>query len=426
LSDPAHALAHLDERLAFESLLARFSSTFIALPADHIDSQMGHGLRQVLDFLQADHGGLWQFTDDGALLMTHTYVAPGLQPESRDDPGAALPWYAEQVQAGRLLRFSRLPDDLPAEAAEERECCLRSGVRSLLTLPLKVGDAVLGAVNLAFFRRHCDWPEETVQSLRLLADIFANALMRKRAEEAAAQLRERLARVSRVTAMGELAASIAHEVNQPLCAIATNSQAVQRMLSAGGFDLAELLDALQDVNRDALRASAVLARVRDFLRQAPSPRAPLDVNELVREVAALLRTDLSRRGVAATLELAEGLPLVPGDRVQLQQVLLNLMANAAEAMARVHRPERRLGVRTSSSACGIAVEVCDAGTGLTPAAAARAFDAFFTTKPGGLGMGLAICKSIVQAHGGRIEARPNAGAGTTFQFTLPLPAGVEL
>src|SRR5262249_10684550 len=172
--------------------------------------------------------------------------------------------------------------------------------------------------------------------------------------------------------------------------------------------------------REGQRAAAVIARIRAFLQHAPAERSPVNVNDLVREVAALTRAEMVRKGITVRLELAGGLPRVSADRVQLQQVILNLMANGADAMAGTPREARELVLRSASAEAGsVSVAVRDSGVGLDPATAERLFDTFFTTKPGGMGMGLAICKSIVAAHGGRIWATANPDRGATFQFTLP-------
>ena len=220
--------------------------------------------------------------------------------------------------------------------------------------------------------------------------------------------------------MGELAASIAHEVNQPLCAIVSNAQAARHLLAAESLDLDEAREAVQDIAKDGQRASEVIARIRGFLQKAPPEHAPVDVNDLIREVCAVMRHDMSRRGVAIKLELADDLPSVLGRRIPLQQVILNLMANGADAMSSGARALRLLVIRSSADAAGtLTVTVRDAGVGIERADADRIFDAFFTTKPAGMGMGLAICKSIITGHGGAITALPNAEGGTTFQFTLP-------
>jgi signal transduction histidine kinase len=411
----------LEERLSFEGLLARLSTTFIRAPADEVDRQVEQALEQLVGFLRVHRSSLAQFSEDGReLVVTHSFTSQGHPPYPRVNIADTMPWYTAQVRRGEVLRFGRLPDELPPEAVAERDYCIQTGFRSHLIIPFKVGEEVLGGLAFGSFREEREWPDHVVLSLKLVAEVLANALARKRAEEKGRRLRDELARAARVALMGELAASIAHEVNQPLCAIVANAQAVQRMLHSGACDLDEARAALSDVTQDSLRASEVLARVRGFLKKAPETRAPVAVNEVVREVAALMRRELAHRGVAVRLELAEGLPAVLSDRVQLQQVLLNLMANGADAMEGVEKELRSLVVSSGGDGGGaVTVAVQDAGIGLGPEGADRLFAAFFTTKPSSLGMGLAICKSIVESHGGRIEARGNPGRGATFALTLP-------
>jgi signal transduction histidine kinase len=417
----ARLLELLDERLRFETLLSRLSATFIHLPAEEVDGQIERRLQQIVDFLGIDRSSLAQFAEGGRkLLMTHSYSVPGIPPFPNVDLAGPLPWYTEQIRQGNLLRYARLPDEAPPEAVHEREYCLRSGMRSHLAIPFWVGETVLGTICFGSFRREMDWPDDLVQSLQLVAEVFANALARKRAEEQEAGLREQLAQAARVMMMGELAASIAHEVNQPLCAIVSNAQALQRMLADGTGDPAEVREALQDISQDGQRASAVLARIRGFVQKGPARRTPVDLNDLIREVAALVRGEMARRRVAVRLELAGALPAVLGDPVQLQQVVLNLLANGADAMAGLAPEARQLVVRSGADGAGsVTVAVADAGVGLGPGGNDHLFDAFFSTKPDGMGMGLAISKSIVQAHRGSIRAVPNAGRGATVQFTLP-------
>jgi len=414
------------EGLRFEAMLSRLSATFINLPADQVDGQIERGLRWIVEFLGIERSSLAQFSEDGGdLVVTHSYTVPGFDPLPRINLAAAWPWYTAQIRQGKLLRFRRLPEEAPPEAVREREHVVRSGgPRSHLVVPFTVGDAVLGGVGVGSFRREVVWSDDLVRRLRLVGEVFANALARKRAEEQAARLREQLTLVARVTTLGELAASIAHEINQPLCAIVTNAQAVQHLLAGCACDLPEVREALEDISRDSRRAAAVLARIRGLLRKAPPERAPLDVNDLVREVLALARGDLSRRGIAVRLELAERLPPVRGDRVQLQQVVLNLLRNAADALDPVGPERRTLLLRSAADGSHVVLAVCDSGVGLAADLVERVFDAFFSTKPGGMGMGLAICRSIVAAHGGAVRAAPNPDRGCTFEVLLPcIPEG---
>jgi signal transduction histidine kinase len=414
-------LEQLDERGRFESLLVDLSATFVNLPADQVDRQIEDGLRKVVEFLGVERSSLSEFSEDKrSLLATHSYVVPGFPPFPPAILDDQFPWYVDMIRRGEVLRFCRIPEDAPAEAVSELAYALRVGLKSNLTIPLRVGGAMLGAIAFGSFRGYRDWPDQLVQRLRLVGEVFANAVARLRADEKMHQLRDQLTRVGRVTTLGELAAAIAHEINQPLCAIVSNAQAAHRLLAAGAPDVAELREALQDIVADSRRAGEVIGRIRALLQKRQPERAPLDLNEAIREVAVLLRHQLTRKGVTLALDLAADLPAVDGDRVQLQQVLLNLMINAAEAMEHAGAGRRKLSVRSARLEGGrVGVTVRDSGPGVAPEHLDRVFDALFTTKPGGMGIGLAISRSIIEAHGGRLWAESDPGGGAAFHFTLP-------
>jgi PAS domain S-box-containing protein len=250
---------------------------------------------------------------------------------------------------------------------------------------------------------------------------------RKRAEaeirESERRYREvemELVHANRVATMGQLSASIAHEVNQPIAAAVTNAYAALRWLDARPPDLEEVRQAIGRIVKDGNRAGDVVGRIRDLIRKAPSRKDTLKINEAILEVIALTRGEVVKNGVSVQTQLAEGLPLIQGDRVQLQQVILNLIINAVEAMSGASEASRELLISTRiSESDGVLVLVRDSGPGLAPAGLERIFEAFYTTKPGGLGMGLSVCRSIIEAHGGRLWANPNVPQGAVFQFTVP-------
>ena len=255
---------------------------------------------------------------------------------------------------------------------------------------------------------------------RALCGFMIDITQRKSAEEELRRLREQLVRVGRISLMGEFAASIAHEVNQPLCAILGNVQATEQMLADKHFDMEHIHEAMHDISEDGRRASAVIAKMRNLFRHAPSAQVPVELNEIVRDVVALVNAEMVRRGIIVRLELSPRPLHVIGDSVQLQQVILNLLTNGAEAMDAIPRETRELVLRSSLDGRGAAsVAVSDVGVGIDPAAARQIFDPFFTTKSGGMGMGLAICKSILAAHQGRLWFERNEERGMTFLFSLP-------
>ena len=250
---------------------------------------------------------------------------------------------------------------------------------------------------------------------------------RKRAEMAWHDAREALSRATRLTVMGELSASIAHEINQPLSAIITNGRACERFLDFSPPDLDEVKDAVGEIVRDGKRASEVLSRIRAMSRNSAPERGPVDVNLAIAEVLALTRDELHRHRISVMTELHSNLPVTMADRVQLQQVVLNLVMNGIDAMRAVTDRPRNLTVRSQLSDQGnIVVNVADSGVGLDPRNRDRIFDSFFTTKPEGMGMGLAISNTIIQAHHGQLWAESGTPFGAIFGFTLPLAAGASL
>lgn len=242
---------------------------------------------------------------------------------------------------------------------------------------------------------------------------------RKRAEEVAGKAQAELAHVTRVMTMGELVASIAHEVNQPLGAIVTNGHACVRLLSREVPDLDKTREAVGRMIKDGMRASDVIKRIRDLLHKTPSEKAPVDINETIQEVIGLVHSDVLRSKVELKVELAAHLPPVSGDRIQLQQVILNLILNARDAMSGEHT--RRLQITSGMNSTGtIVVAVRDTGRGFEIEDAERIFEPFFTSKAGGMGLGLSISRTIIEAHGGTLWATQNEDKGATIQFTLPV------
>jgi signal transduction histidine kinase len=254
----------------------------------------------------------------------------------------------------------------------------------------------------------------------LIAMLLVQRHLRRRAEHEVQRQRAELAHASRLSTLGELSASIAHEVNQPLAAIAGNADAAELLLDADPPKLADARRVLLDLKTANARASEVVRRVRDLLRKREMVVEPYDLNGAVSDVVRLLETEVQRRGVDMVSELGS-LPALHGDRLHIQQVLLNLLMNGMDALTDSPAGRRRLSVRTGRNADGQAeIAVSDTGHGIAASDLTRLFDSFFTTKKDGMGLGLSLCRSIVQAHGGRIWAQNNAEGGATIRFTLPL------
>jgi len=249
---------------------------------------------------------------------------------------------------------------------------------------------------------------------------------RKQAEEQTAHHRNEIAHLSRVTTLGELSGSIAHELTLPLSAILSNAQAAQRVLAHGGADLAEVREILNDIVSEDKRAGEVIQRLRQWLKKGEVQQHSLRINEVVEDVLKLIHDDLINQHVTIDVELGRNLPLVTGDPVQLQQVLLNLVVNACDAMTNCDAPERRLLIRTGTETrngngnCAVLVSVTDRGGSIPEEKMEQIFEPFFTTKAKGMGLGLSVCHTIIAAHRGKLWATNNADCGATFHFSLPI------
>jgi C4-dicarboxylate-specific signal transduction histidine kinase len=246
------------------------------------------------------------------------------------------------------------------------------------------------------------------------------------ASEALREAQMELSHANRVTMMGQMAASIVHEVNQPISAAVNNAHAALNWLESQPPDLAEVRQSLDDIIRDNNRASDVINRIRALVKKAPPRKVGLKINDVILDVIALTRVEVAKNRVSLQTQLKEGLPLIQGDRVQLQQVILNLIINAAEAMGDATEGPRELMISTAEDPSNsVHVEMRDSGSGLKPEGLNRLFDPFYTTKPGGMGMGLSICRSIIEAHGGKIWATANVPRGAVFHCTLPVGESVD-
>lgn len=254
---------------------------------------------------------------------------------------------------------------------------------------------------------------------RLMSRVRKSVEDQKQTEETLRRARAELAHVTRVLTMGELAASIAHEINQPLSAIVTNGSACLRWLAGDAPNLDEAREAARRIVRDGDRAGDVITRIRAFLKKTDTQKAQLDINQIIQEVVLLTQDEAVGRAVVVHTELADDVPPVTGDQVQLQQVILNLVINGVDSIAAVTDGPRELVISSRPyESDKVLVAVQDSGIGIDPENLEKIFDAFYTTKPQGMGMGLAISRSIIEDHGGRLWAVSNNGSGTTFQFTL--------
>jgi PAS domain S-box-containing protein len=343
--------------------------------------------------------------------------------------GGDVVWSEETYRIFELDRAVKPTIDLLLQRAhpDDRELVRREVNRVAggkhdfdVELRLLMPSGLVKCIHVRSHRVECGSGEEEI--VGAVMDITAA----KDAQEALHAAQAELAHVNRLTTMGQLAASIAHEIKQPITAVVTNANAGLLWLAAQPPDLEEVRDAFDRVIKAGNRAGEVIGRIRALIKKAPPRKDDLEINEAILEVIALTHGEMVKNGVSLQTQLAADVPLVQGDRVQLQQVILNLIVNAVEAMSGISEGPRELLIGTGKDASsGVLVFVQDSGPGLNPENCDRLFDPFYTTKPGGMGMGLSICRSIVEDHGGRVWASRTGGRGVTVQFTLPVDEGVQ-
>jgi len=358
--------------------------------------------------------------------LTHSWARKDVSAIPTSVAWRVFPWMAGRLAEGHVVVVSPLRP-LPPEAEADRQAMLAHGTRSLLAVPLVVEGRVLGVLSCSTVRSEREWPDALVERLRVLAEVFASTLARRRAEATAREMEERvgqqrqeLTHALRVNTLGELSASLAHEINQPLAAILMNARALSTLLGRGLGDQATLNEALADIAADAKRAGDIIDRLRALSRKEHVAQRGLSLDALVDDVVALLHQDFVRRGIVVRRITEPGLPPVSGDSIQLQQIVLNLLVNASEALEGVERGTREITIVTGHPARGLVeLAVRDAGVGGKDLDLERMFGRFVTTKAGGLGMGLAISRSIAEAHGGRIYAKANTDRGLTVYVELP-------
>jgi PAS domain S-box-containing protein len=403
-------------RLARHSVLHAEVSAAVCESEKSLRTMLEICAAAVVKHLDAAFARIWLLNDEQNMLELE--ASAGLYTHL-NGPHARIPVGSFKIG---LIAAEQKPHLTNAVQTDERvsdkDWARREGMISFAGFPLLIEGGTIGVI--AMFARQ-PLGHDTIEALESVAPIIAQGVERKRTRDILRETQRELAHLNRVLTVGELAASIAHEINQPLAAIVMNGNAALRWLTMEQPNLAKARDSAELIIRDGARAGQVISRIRAMLKKAPPSKTPLDVNEFVSEVVALTQSEMLRNSVSLRVDLAEDLPKVPGDRIQLQQVMLNLMVNAVEAMLAIQDRQRTLLITSGDFGdSSVRIAVSDNGPGIDSQTARHLFSAFSTTKPEGMGMGLAISRSIIEAHGGRLWTEPNNDCGATFQFTLPI------
>jgi signal transduction histidine kinase len=388
-----------------------------------------HDLQPIFDAIldsatrlcRADSGAL-RLSEEGGLRL----VAVRGDPFLVSQVWSLIPVLAEKGSLPDRLAASRLPTHIPDFTAVEGDhrddfwiTVVNAGIRTALFVPLLKDNEIVGIISLA--RKQVQpFTDKQISLFRDFAAQATIALESTRRERQYREMQSELAHANRVATMGQLTASIVHEIKQPMTAARTYAAAALRFLDKSPPDVAEVRAALTCIVNETIRARDVVDRIGSIIKKAPPQKEVVDLNAAILEVTALTRSEAVKTGVTVGTQLAGALPRIQCDRVQLQQVMLNLIVNAIQAMSSVEDGNRELHISTVSiEPEGVCVAVRDTGHGLRPESLPRLFEPFYTTKPDGMGMGLSICRAIIEAHGGRLWATRCEPRGALFQFTIP-------
>jgi FixJ family two-component response regulator/signal transduction histidine kinase len=420
-----NALAHkraqesLDAAVTFERTMSEVLRELLTAARAEHDRVIEAGLARMARLFGAERATLWQRLGEKVeFVKTHRWLAEGLPPPSDALGPVDWPWVSAQLAAAAEVRFARHAD-LPPEAATDIPRLQALGIRSAVIVPLVASGAVVGALSFATAQNDVGWPDELIPRMRLVGEVFAGVLARRAAERREQEAQAQAAHAARVGTMGVFAASLVHELTQPLAASLANAESAADLLAARSPDLEEVRATVGDIVADDRRAGELIQELRRFLRRGEVQWVELDLRQVIDEVLRLAGGEAADKAVAVTLDVPDDLLSFVGDRVQIQQVLLNLLLNAFDAVAANDAGARRVEVRAWRSGAGVSIEVTDSGRGIDEATLGRVFEPFFTTKSRGMGLGLSISRTIVSTHGGTLLARSAPGEGATFRVELP-------
>ena len=408
------------EGRSFERFIEELSASFVRSPVDSIGGEIDRWIREIVLGLNLDRGALSQIdAKTGRLTVRHSWGRDHLVKLPIGlELARPAPWFDGMLMKGRTVAFSSVKELPPEFRANDWITFRRYVPKSNVSVPIRIGGEVVGSLGFASLKKERTWSPRLIRRLELVGEIIGHALERRLAAEQNALLRDELSHMSRTAVMGELSASLTHQLNQPIGAILMNAEEIQRMLESAEPDLESLRAAVGDIIQDDLRATETIKGLRNFFRKSEAEKTPLYLREVVADVVRMVRSDSVLRNVSLAFEPPAERIRLSGDRIQLQQVILNLVLNAFDAVSE-NEDLREVSVSMSANKDEVMVAVRDSGNGIDPVAIEHIFEPFFTTKPKGMGMGLAIARSIIKAHGGQISARRNQDRGSTFEIVLP-------
>jgi signal transduction histidine kinase len=426
------AQEELDNATSFEGLAIRILASLALAQPEQRSHAIGLGLRDIGQFVGAERVALWHATGRNDFALSQHWHADNFVPPTGRGSVSDIPWICAQLARGNVVRLSRL-SELQECASADREALQALEIRSLLIVPIVAAGRSIGALSMASVARENQWPDALTPGVSLLAEVFGNLQAREAserrklaAEVEAAHWRERLAHIVRVHTAGEMSVALAHEITQPLGAIENYAIAARRRIGEAEPDLGRLADLLDKILGQATRAGDVVTRMRSMAQLHEIEPKSINVARAVEECIGMVRMDCEMRAIHIRLLPGSTTPIAMVDEIHLQQVILNLMRNAMEAIeyATVTCPRDIVISISAGKQDEIVVEVADRGVGIAEGDLERIFESFYSTKSSGLGVGLAICRKLIEAHGGQLWASHHPAGGALFRFTLPNAAPV--
>jgi len=415
------------ESIPFSVVLEQLSYAFARVPSGEIGTQIEHWLEKIARCLGLDRSVAAEFLpEEEDFRVLYQWTREGFPPMPKYSSADFLPWVASRIRASATVVMPRI-SALPATAARDREFFLGPlGPEATVVLPLVIGDKVMGAVSFADFHQERLWSPALLRRFRLVSDIFANAISRQRSAIESRRLQEKARKLANFALLGEMTATIAHELNHPLGAILANAQAARRMLERTRPNLGDLREAVDDIVAGERRASNYVERVRSLFRNDQVPTEPLQADEILGAVASLIRNEMMMLGISLQIDVEEGLPNIVAHRTGIEEVMLNLLRNAADAVTMGNSTTRLVRVRAfRQDLHWVTIAVSDTGSGIDTKHLDRIFEPLFTTKVKGTGMGLSIVRSLVESQGGQVRVVTSPAPGATFEFTVPCQSEIE-
>jgi len=412
------AAAALAERLRFEGLLSGIGKAFLHTSRTEISSAFDRSLELVGRFLDADHVSFQHvLSDEGDVDVVHRWTTPSASTLMALDYSRAFPWTFRRALAGERL-VCEGPEAFPPDAQTDCDSFRGLGLQAAVMYPLTIAGRVRGTFSVATLRPR-KWSNQDLRQLQQVAEVLANAGGWRHAELELQRTRQALAHTARLSSLGELAASLAHQLNQPLAGILNNAEAAMLSIDSGRASLGTLREIITDIADDDRRAGDVIRRMREMLTRETVSPVRLEANLVVRDVAALIASDTIIRNVSIFFDYHSDALVVVGNKIDLQEALLNVIMNAMDAVSGRAVPDRQVFVRTERANGQILIAVRDRGDGLMAGTEQRIFEPFFTTKPSGMGMGLAVAQSLIEHHGGVISASNDPSGGAVVTISIP-------